>query len=200
MFAYPRRSTPRVRDGKVQRKNRHAPTPNCYNTLLPEPAIDRRRPGRGYCHLVRKEHLRRFVRLIPNWRELSAGLKVLLLAEGDGGWMGWHRRGMVAICAWERDIVISGADEWFYREHQGLLQKLAVPCVRSGTNWELQFTENTARAFQLIHVLIHELGHHHDLMTTRSKIEASRGEEYAEAYARRFEDLILARYRREFAL
>jgi hypothetical protein len=59
---------------------------------------------------------------------------------------------------------------------------------------------NKQRAFQLIHIFIHELGHHHDRMTTRSKRDACRGEGYAETYARRFEDLLLARYRNEFPL
>jgi hypothetical protein len=138
--------------------------------------------------------------MIPDWTELSAGLRALVLGTGSDFYMGWHRPGVVAICAWEREIVLSGTDDSFYRQHQGLLEKIGVPCIRRGRDWELQFTEKTARAFQLIHILIHELGHHHDRVTTRSKIDASRGEDYAEAYARRYEDVMLARYRREFAL
>jgi len=56
----------------------------------------------------------------------------------------------------------------------------------------------SAKAFQLIHIFIHELGHHHDRMTTRSKRAVARGEEYAENYARRFEDVIIEEYRRVF--
>lgn len=37
--------------------------------------------------------------------------------------------------------------------------------------------------FQLLHVLPHELGHHRDRMTTRSRISAARGEPFAERYA-----------------
>jgi hypothetical protein len=114
--------------------------------------------------------------------------------------MGWHRPGLVAICAWERSIFLGETDHEFYRAHQAILEKLGVPCVRQTDEWELQFTEETARAFQLIHILIHELGHHHDRMTTRSKHDACRGEGYAEAYARQFEDVLLARYRNEFPL
>ena len=200
MFSYPRKTAPGVRNGKVRRKNRWAPTPNCYNTVQPVPVIDRQRAGWGYRHLVRKDDMRRFVALIPNWHELAAGLNVLILSRGRYDLFGWHRPGRVAICAWEREIIWSGVGDWFYREHQRLLQNLDVPCIRHGEDWELRFTENTARAFQLVHVLIHELGHHHDRMTTRSKIAASRGEGYAEAYARRFEETILTRYRNEFPL
>jgi len=55
------------------------------------------------------------------------------------------------------------------------------PAGRLVTTW----TEGQARAFQLVHVLLHELGHHHDRMTTRSQQNAARGERLAEEYARR---------------
>lgn len=200
MFVLPRKSTPRVRNGRVQRKNRWEETPNCCNTAQPTPVIDRQRPGWGYRHLVRKNDLRRFVAIIPDWRELSIGLNVLLLARGADDCMGWHRPGLVALCAWDRKLILSPVYDSFYREHQHLLESLEVPCVPCGGDWELQFTESTARAFQLIHVLLHELGHHHDRLTTRSKISPCRGEGYAEAFARRYETTILRRYRDEFPL
>jgi hypothetical protein len=202
LYSFPRKTTPRVRDGKVQRKNRWAETPNCYNTDQPEPVIDRQRPGWGYRHLVRKEDVRRFIRLIPNWHELAVGLNVIILAEGDHDCFGWHRSGRVAICAWERCLSMSfcEADHAWFLSQFGIVTKLGVPSRHCEGRWEFVFTEDTARAFQLIHILIHELGHHHDRMTTRSKVKACRGEGYAEAYARRFEDLLLARYRNEFPL
>ena len=200
MFAYPRKTAPKVRNGKVQRKNRWAPTQNCYNTAQPVPVFGTGAAGWGYRHLVRKDDLRSFVALVPNWNDLALGLNVLILARGRDDCLGWHRPGLVAICAWEREIAWSGVDDGFYREHQRLLQNLGVPCLKRGEDWELRFTADTARAFQLVHVLVHELGHHHDRITTRSKICASRGEGYAEAYARRYEDVILARYRNEFPL
>ena len=46
------------------------------------------------------------------------------------------------------------------------------------------WTEGQARAFQLLHVFLHELGHHHDLITTRRQLRGGRGEAYAERYAR----------------
>jgi hypothetical protein len=200
MFVLPRRSAPKVCNGKVQRKNRWAPTPNCYNTAQPSPVIDQLRPGRGYRHLVRKADLWRFIGLVPNWQDLALGINVLILGPGRADCFGWHRPGLVALCAWEREIVLSEYDDEFYRQHQHLLECLTVPCVRRGMYWDLQFTENSARAFQLVHVLLHELGHHHDRMTTRSKTRASRGESYAQAFARRYEATVLARYRNEFPL
>jgi len=198
MFTYPRRSAPKVRDGKVQRKNRWSPTRNGAN--VQQPQIKRQRPGWGYRHLVVKEHLRRFIRLIPEWGILSVGLNMLILAKGSDDALGWYAPGRVALCAWERDIILSETSHRFYWEHQGILQRLGVPCLELSDGWQIRFDENTARAFQLIHVLIHELGHHHDRITTWSKRGPTRGERYAEAYARRYEDLLVVRYRNEFGL
>jgi hypothetical protein len=60
---------------------------------------------------------------------------------------------------------------------------------------ELRFTEGQARAYQLLHILPHELGHHHDRITTRSRRRSARGEPYAEAYANRVAQLHLAEVR-----
>jgi len=48
--------------------------------------------------------------------------------------------------------------------------------------------------------LLHELGHHHDRMTTKSKRTASRGEGYAERYALAYADRIWESYLNEFGL
>jgi hypothetical protein len=60
------------------------------------------------------------------------------------------------------------------------------------------FTESTAHAFLCVDILVHELGHHHDRMTSPGRRHATRGEPYAEAYARRFEDVIWPAYCRVF--
>jgi hypothetical protein len=65
---------------------------------------------------------------------------------------------------------------------------------------QLEWTESQARACQLLHVLLHELGHHHDRMTNRSKTRAARGEPYAERYALRYEAGIWDAYLQEFGL
>src|SRR4051794_35379689 len=95
-----RKSTPKVRDGKVQRKNRATPTPSYWNTLPEMPIIDRQRPGEGGRHLLMKRDVERFIELLPDWRELSVGLRAILLAPSNGRSMGWHRPGVVAVCAW----------------------------------------------------------------------------------------------------
>lgn len=194
MSRYNRKTTPKVRRGKVQRKDRTLLSPNYWNTPQPYPALDRRRPGDGYRHLILKKDLECFIDMLPQWDELSVGLQAVVLAPGGKDCLGWHRDGVVGICAWERDLEWEDASPEFYEEHKELLAKLEVPCTLARPNWHLSFDETTARAFQLIHVFVHELGHHHDRMTTRSKTNSARGEPYAESYARRYEDEIIRRY------
>jgi len=194
-----RKSTPKVRGGKVQRKNRSARTPTIY-TWQGHLVVDKEKPGRGYKHLAGKWDVRRFLGILPQWDELSGGLNTVLLAEGGYGCMGWHRPGIVAICAWDREIVWDDCDQKFYRGNKRLFDKLDVECRPNGKEWYIDWTESKAKAFSLIDVLVHELGHHHDRMTTRSKRRTARGEPYAEAYARRWEDTILERYFEVFGL
>ena len=88
------KKTPKVRDGKVQKKNRTALTPNYYNTPQSYPVLDRKRPGAGYKHLIRKRDLYRFIEIIPDWDELAVGLNAVVLAPGEPGAMGWHSPGV----------------------------------------------------------------------------------------------------------
>ena len=78
--------------------------------------------------------------------------------------------------------------------HRDIVERLGVPVEATAEGHVLHFTEETLRAYQLLHVLLHELGHHHDRMTTRSRRRASRGEHFAELYARTHADYIWARY------
>lgn len=193
MKRYPRKVTPRVVDGKVQRKNRAAPTPTYWNTPQDLPVLDRRRPGAGYRHLITKQDLAKFIALLPDWAGLSKGLNAVVLAPGEPWSHGWHTAGVVGLCAWERELRQCVHRE-YYREHREILKRLEVPVERIGDAYHCQFDEAAARAFQLLHVFLHELGHHHDRMATRSKRQASRGESYAEQYARQHEDVIWDRY------
>ncbi|WP_139228498.1 hypothetical protein [Planctomicrobium piriforme] len=167
---------------------------------MPELVVDRRRPGRGFKHLVGKGEVRRFVESLPNWNQLREGLNAIVLDSGRQNCMGWHRSGVVAICAWEREIQWESCYRDFHESHSAIFAKLDVPVEKKGEQIRVIFTEATARAFQLIHILIHELGHHHDRMTTRSRRQPCRGETYAEAYARRHEEQVITIYRQQFGI
>ena len=198
MFLIRRRSAMKMRDGRVQRKNRTDLTPNYFRCEMPSLVIDRQRPGHEYRHVVQKDDVRRFIALLPNWSQLAIGLNAIVLGCGDESCFGWHRRGVVVICAWDRELVWNDCCPEFFENHRQIFEKLDIPVEQSEDSTRVNFTESTARAFLLVHVLVHELGHHHDRMTTRSKRFASRGEAYAEEYARQYEDQILARYWKTF--
>lgn len=190
----------KVRNGKVCRKNRTALSNHYTQVRQPEPVIDRLRPGKGYKHFLTIDDVRRFIGILPDWNLLSRGLDAIVLDEGHHRRMGWHRPGLVAVCAWERQPQV----EWgtgFVQEHQRVLHRLGVNCEQSEVEPEwtwCDFDENSVKGFQLMHVLLHELGHHHDRMTTKSRRRASRGERFAENYANRYADRLWGDYFREF--
>jgi hypothetical protein len=196
-----RRSAPRVVDGVVQRQNRWQPTSDYWNTPQRVPAVDRRRPGKGYRHVLRKDDVMRFIDLLPNWEELSRGVNAIVLAPGNEECDGWYDDvGVVAVCAWERELHRT-VEAWWYAEHRDIFDRIEVACVDDGDGGVLcRFTEANVRGYQLLHVLLHELGHHHDRRTTRSRREPSRGEKYANRYAREYEQRVFARYLDVFGL
>lgn len=194
-----RKSTPKVIDGQVQKKNNPEWTANYYNTPQPMPTIDRQRPGKGYRHVLMQRDIETFIRLLPDWDELSRGLNAIVLAPGERTTDGWHQRGVVHICAWEADLWIDYAKS-YYEDHKAIFDRLGVRSHPIENGVMCEFTEDQARAYQLLHIFLHELGHHHDRMTTRSKVRASRGEPYAEAYALQYEALIWERYQEMFDL
>ena len=139
-------------------------------------------PQKGYRHLLKRRDLERFVELIPDWDELSLGLDWIVLSSATDC-MGYHRPRLVAVCAWESRLWDEDLDRDFYWEHVDLLERLEVDVWKVGRRWVAEWTEDQARAFQLLRIFLHELGHHHDRMTTRTKWHAARGERYAEQFA-----------------
>jgi len=188
-----RKSTPKVTGGQVQKKNNAAWTANYYNTPQPMPLIDRQRPGKGYRHVLMQRDIETFISLVPDWSELSNGLNAIVLAPGENNLNGWHTPGVVAVCAWKADLWIDYAVS-HHEKHKAIFDRLGVRSYGIKDGVMCEFTEAQARAYQLLHILLHELGHHHDRMTTKSRVRASRGEPYAEAYALRYEACIWERY------
>jgi hypothetical protein len=214
-----RRSAMKVRNGRVLKKNSWRLDRGDYRALTQAAIrLDRRRPPDGYRHLITIAQLRRFIALLPDWEELAVGLDAIVLDSADDC-AGWCGPGVVAICAWQRELW----DWWsadMVQEHRPILDVLEVECVpieqsvehqefvedlaalgfqvrRRLADTELRFTEPQARAYQLLHILPHELGHHHDRITSHRGRRAGRGEPYAEAYANRVLDEIWPSYARQ---
>lgn len=161
--------------------------------------VFRERPGRGYRHVVRQRDIPKFVSLVPSWDELSVGLSSILLAGASSRCDGWHEPGLVALCAWEAWSPVS-RDRAYVDAHRDIFDRLCIvrEPVADSERVLCHFSENQARAFLLLHVFLHELGHHHDRMTTRTKEDAARGEAYAEAWALENEARVWDRYTRAF--
>lgn len=190
MQRYSRKSTPQVTGGKVRKKNNWEPSDSYYERDQPWPVIDRKRPGAGYRHLLTKQDLSRFIHILPDWRELSVGLNAIVLAPGDPEVDGYHTPGVVHVCAWDEGMWVEYTEAG-YEEHRDILARLGVPCEPlDDGSVRCKFEARSARAYQLLHILLHELGHHHDRMTSRRQRCSGRGESYAEAYARLYMDRI----------
>ena len=194
----PRKTTPKVKDGRVQKKNRDARTPNYWNTRQDELQVDIKKPGKGYKHFLKKRDIIKFLQLLPNWEELNVELDAVILAEG-GGHDGWYRDGVIAICAWEKEKTISASREYF-DEHRELFDRLNIQYEIKSKSVICHFTQEQIVAYQLLHIFLHELGHHHDRISTKSKSVIARGENYAETYALKYEKMIWKRFFEEFKM
>lgn len=196
-----RRSAMRVRDGRVQKKNNWAVDRGDYKAWTQaEIRIDRKDPGYASRHLINVAQLREFLDLLPDWDQMTIGLDAIVLdTEQDA--MGWCSPGVVAVCAWEADLWWDQAYPSWVDDHHAILDTLDVDYERGDDGaYHVRWTENQARAFQLLHVLPHELGHHHDRMTNRSKLHIARGEPFAEDYAIRVMNDVFPLYTRRFDL
>jgi hypothetical protein len=194
-----RKQSPKVRDGRVQKKNNWNRTIYYSQVKGLGFVIDRDRPGKGYRHLLLKDHIERFCGLLPDWDELSEGLDAVILVPGVPGKYGWNQDGLIGINAWPRELHEVVGPKWAAHEAH-ILERLGVPVVKRGPKVLLAWTEETARAYQLVDVFLHELGHHHDQMTTGGQRRTSRGESYADSYAKRHCDQIWTSYIDEFGL
>src|SRR5437588_6443657 len=125
MRSQARKVTPKVVRGKVQKKNSHAITFNYWDHDPGYPVIDRERPGAGYQHLLNKSDVQRFIDILPDWDELSKGLKAVVLAADEPGAYGWHDVGVIGICAWDR-CLWQEYNAKFFKEHSAVFKRLGV--------------------------------------------------------------------------
>src|SRR4029453_12809516 len=102
-----KKTSPKVIGGKVQKKNNWSNTPNYYRSEQADLVIDRKRPGAEYRHLLKQKDILDFIGILPEWSELSTGLNGIVLAPGDRSIFGYHRPGVVHICAWDKDLWIT---------------------------------------------------------------------------------------------
>jgi hypothetical protein len=197
MSGFHRRTATKVRNGRVRRKNNWAQTPGVLHTTQPTLTIRRTRPGSGHRHVLFQCDIERFIALIPDWEKLSRGVDVILLDGKRTDCDGWYDRGVIALCAWPREMHYSMNVDW-YVAHARFLDRIGLRVEREGDDLIAYWTDATVRAYQLLHIFLHELGHHHDRVTTRTRRRSARGEGYAEQYAWAYEEQVWERYVAEF--
>lgn len=192
MPRFHRRTATKVRSGRIRQKNNWEQTPGLWE---PQPHLtirrDRARPG--YRHILLQRDIERFVALIPDWDELSRGVNVILLDGKRTDCDGWYDTGVVALTAMPREMCYPVWPEW-YAGHRRLLDRIGLRVEGAPDDPVAYWTDATARAYQLLHVFLHELGHHHDRMMTRTRRGPARGEDYAEQYAWAYEEQVWERY------
>jgi hypothetical protein len=191
MFA--RKTKTRIKNGKAQRKNRWANTPNYWNTYQDEIQIDVESPGKGYKHFLKKRDIKLFLEILPNREEIDIEFDAVLLAQGSFNTDGWYKNGVIGVCAWERDMTKEYNLDYF-EAHKDIFERLNIKFTIKKDYVICDFTENQIKAYLLLHILLHEIGHHHDRINTRSKRRCGRGEKYAENYAFKYEKIIWNKY------
>ena len=175
-----------TRSGKRFSRFKHSLT---ESSAEGEIIIRREFPGKGFHHFLTRTQISNFICMLPQYPDIIKGLDYILLARGECGCDGWYDGKVIAINAWEQGCWRSLPAD-YYAEHREILVRLRDEAIKNGQNYLCKFNPSNIRAFQLLHVFLHELGHHYDKMSTRLQRAVSRGEGFAEHYASCYERLI----------
>ncbi len=196
MLAVVRKTSTKVVGGRVTRKSRSDLSEvNGY-------VVERVAAGRGFRHVVSPRQLESFIELIPGWREYSFRLERILLSRGYENAFGYHeffRRekvATIALCPWPKALWTPISLPFFY-EHRRVIEALGVPYDIGLRRATCRFTVAQAKAFSLLHVFLHEVGHHRDWLRRRG-VKLRGKEQIAEDFANRLFETMLPLYRDRF--
>ena len=154
---YSRKTAPKVKDGKVQKKNNHS------FTALQGYIVDRVRPYKGFKHVIKKKEVHDFISLIDDWTEIGQGISKIILDEGGDGFDGLYthyfheKTGIIWLSAWPEEMWVDFKEAYF-SEHKWLFELFGVVYQKKNDEWHCYFTESQAKAFMLLHIFLHELG------------------------------------------
>lgn len=196
MPAIVRKTATKIVNGRVSRKNRSVITSVYGYTIEKVPA------GRGFTHVVSPQKLEEFIELIPDWKKHSYRLERIILTRGYEDFFGYHqdhryeKTATISLCPWPKKLWAPMSVR-FFRNHQYFFDRLGVTYQIRLSNVICRFTVTQARAFSLLHVFLHELGHHIDWQHRRGE-RLRRVEEYAEAFATGLFDIMFPLYKERF--
>jgi hypothetical protein len=116
----------------------------------------------------------------------------------DGAHEFYHREktGAIFLHAW-RDDLWTDLTAAYFDVHQPIFEEFGVSYDRMPDCVACRFTEAQARAFMLLHIFMHELGHHYDRIHQKH-LGACKGEDYAERFATSHFEQLFASYVRVF--
>lgn len=200
-----RKTAPKVKDGRVRRKNRTVATAPDGYTQGASLQIIRHAPGPGNVHVVDEHDVRRFLALLPDWPEMSAGINAIVLDRDRGDFDGCYRHdGVIVLSSWPEEIVRE-LDQGYFEAHREVFERIGVGCEPMSRESEDEdpamrcwFEPHMARDYMLMHIFLHELGHHQDRRTLRRNARCGRGEDFAEAWAIERERALWPLYRASF--
>ncbi|BBM86866.1 hypothetical protein [Candidatus Uabimicrobium amorphum] len=118
------KKTPKVKAGKVQRKNfrdvRNSPDKQFF--------IHVESPRLGYEHFVSQQDIKTFLNILPQKETIMSGLQSICLVDHEHC-DGWYEDGNIHICAWEQEMH-RVFDALHYDEHKEILAELSIPCEK----------------------------------------------------------------------
>lgn len=195
-----RKTTPKVKDGRVQRKNRTDESE--YLALVDGRTftVIKHRAKSGYRHVLQLPEVYRYVELIPDWTEVSKGLSALALdAYGSDEQTDTHYdAGYRAI--WMRPFPETLRTQWsrgFYERHEDFASRLGAELVSDNSaSVTLSWTLAGAKAWQLLHLFLYDLSVHDQFVRSGQNPRSEHNNTAAEDYAFRTADRILPEYER----
>ncbi len=128
MRSFNSRTATKIKNGRVQPKNRNRPTGHDGYV------IDRESAGRGYRHVVTKQDLQAFIDIIPEWPRFSERLERIVLVGPSWDAHGFHafyhkeETGAIFLTVWRTELWMDLRPSYF-EAHQGILERLGVSTV-----------------------------------------------------------------------
>ena len=193
-----RKVTPKVRNGKVQKKDRHQWTE--FQDLLDENTFStiKMKPEEGYIHVVDQKCVLDFVSLIPDWENISKGLSALVLdSEGCNHQtdINYYPKSYHSIwlSAFPKDMTLYWS-KGFAMGHKKITDFLGVEQEEiDGGEIKTVWTKPKAQAWQLLHLFLYDLYCHFECFA-QGKEKYYHQDKLAEEYAIKTAELIVSDY------
>ena len=193
-----RKTTPKVKNGQVQKKNNHGWTE--FEGLLDKEHFSfiKLKAEEGFTHVTERKAALDFVQLIPNWNIISKGLTAIVLdGEGSSTQAGkcyspncYHS---IWLPAFPKDMTLHWSKP-FAKHHEVVVNMLGVEMHESEPGcFVTEWNRKQAQAWQLLHLFLYGLYCHQECMK-QGKDNYHHKYELAEIYANTTANIMLSNY------